>query len=95
MGHNKHVRLHGSKFSGILLAYATLAPTYWVDVSDTWTERLQLLAIHQSQFEKKLKAIEGMITNWAASQGERAGVTFAEQFRVQCYRNGEEVPHGG
>lgn len=81
-----------AKFTGWVLRFATMAPNFVVNVDKVWTERLDLLAVHASQFSgEKLKFIQGHIADNAVEQAGDAGFSFGEAFR--CVRFDDGAPH--
>ncbi len=70
-------------FKGWYLCFSSIAPNYAVDVDKVWSDRLDMIAIHASQFSgKKLEMIRGMFAESAANQGEPFGYSFAESYRA-------------
>ncbi|RYG70704.1 hypothetical protein EON77_13625 [bacterium] len=66
-----------------LLRFGTRAPNLWVDTSDSWDQRSELLAVHKSQFfGSKLPRIREMVYSRAEADGERGGFDLAEAFRA-------------
>jgi LmbE family N-acetylglucosaminyl deacetylase len=79
-------------FHGWVLHFSTQAPNYAVDVSDVWSERLELVGIHKSQFAgEKLKRILAFIADGAVEQGEPKGFTFGEAFRAEQFDGGFQI----
>ena len=65
------------------MLFATRAPNYFVDISDDWFGKKDLLAVHASQFHgEKLEWIANMVASHAEQYGEQAGVGMAEGFRA-------------
>ena len=65
-----------------ILRFGTRAPNLYVDTSDLWEKRSELLAIHKSQFfGDRLEMIRGMVQERAMETGEVGG-----------FRNGRSVP---
>lgn len=66
-----------------LLRFSTHAPNLWIDTSDLWDRRSDLLAIHKSQFYgERLERIRGMVYGRAEEDGRRGGFDLAEAFRA-------------
>jgi LmbE family N-acetylglucosaminyl deacetylase len=66
-----------------LVQFSTSAANFAVDITDSWSEKRRLLAVHKSQFHgRKQRFIEDMLRNRAAQDGALAGVPLAEAFRV-------------
>lgn len=81
-----------ARFTGWHLRFATMAPTYVVDVDSIWTERLDLLAIHRSQFSgEKLNRIRAFIADGAVEQAGELGFSFGEAFRCSRMLDGRIV----
>ena len=79
-------------FTGWTLHFSTLSPNYVVNVDKVWAERVDLLAIHKSQFSgEKLKRIQAFIADSAAEQGESSDITFGEAFRAEEFQGGFQV----
>lgn len=93
MSHQDHRRsgdaaLLAAKLTGIpkwCLLYSTIAANFFVDISDDWDKKQELLAIHRSQFSgSHLEKVTNMVGSLAEEDGNLAGVGFAEGFR--CVR---------
>lgn len=70
-------------FKGWLLMFSSRAPNFIVDIDKYWSEKLELLAIHKSQFEgAKLKWIQDFRADAAAKDGTREGYSFGEGYRA-------------
>jgi len=81
-----------AKFTGWHLRFATMAPTFAVDVDSVWTERLDLLAIHKSQFSgEKLSRIRAFIADGAVEQAGEQGFSFGEAYRCSRMLGGKIV----
>lgn len=66
-----------------IMLFSTRAPNYFVDITDDWPAKKDLLAIHASQFHgEKLEWIANMVAGNAEQYGEQAGVGMAEGFRA-------------
>lgn len=59
---------------------ATEQPDTWVDVTDTFEQKLAALAEHRSQFTRA--QVEPFVRDWAARSGAAIGVPYAEAFKV-------------
>jgi LmbE family N-acetylglucosaminyl deacetylase len=78
-----------AKFTGWVLQFSTRAQNYAVNVDKEWTERLELLAIHASQFSgERLRFIQAHIADSAVAQAGDAGFSFGEGFRCVRFENG-------
>jgi LmbE family N-acetylglucosaminyl deacetylase len=51
-----------------------------VDISETFTKKVQALSMHKSQFAN-FPVIEKMVTGWARMAGKEKGFKFAENFK--------------
>lgn len=82
-----------AKFSGWVLMFSTQAGNYVVNVDKEWSERLELLAIHASQFSgEKLKRIQGFIADSAVAQAGNREFSFGEAFRCVRFVEGKPQP---
>lgn len=73
-----------------LVRFSTSAPNYVRDITDEWAEKMELLAIHESQFYGSVLArVRGIVERNAKRDGAKLGVRFAEGFR--CERLGGGV----
>lgn len=80
-----------SRYTGWVLHFSTMAPNYVVNVDRFWPERIELLAIHKSQFyAERLQRIEGMITNRAKADAE-PGFQHGEGLRCVRYEAGRPL----
>ena len=93
MSHQDHRRAGDASLPAVRKAgvplwhmmFSTNAANFYVDISDVWTEKEKLLAIHASQFNgERLERVTNMVGSSAEADGEAAGVTLAEGFR--CIR---------
>lgn len=67
----------------LVLLFATMAPSFTVDISRHYDQKLSLLSGHKSQFdETRMGHVEGMLWDAAESAGQRIGVELGENFRV-------------
>lgn len=67
------------------LLFSSLAPNFFIDITDTWDQKKALLAIHKSQFNgAKLEKVANMVASTAEDEGEKGGFTLGEGFR--CVR---------
>jgi LmbE family N-acetylglucosaminyl deacetylase len=74
-------------FRGWLCRFSTSAPNFAFDVSDVWRAKMELVAIHQSQFfGERLNRIRAMIERRDAEFGRLIGVVKAEGVRVSRYQ---------
>lgn len=65
-----------------LMRFSTLAPNYVRDITDDWTTKSELLAVHESQFHgERLERVRGLVASRAEEDGERVGVPLGEGFR--------------
>ncbi|CAN5453484.1 hypothetical protein BH11ARM1_BH11ARM1_11710 [soil metagenome] len=65
-----------------LMMFSTMAPTTTRDVTNVWSERIELLGIHKSQWTgEKLDRIQGMITTTAQEQAADTMAAYGEDFR--------------
>lgn len=60
----------------------TLNPDTFVDVSDTFEQKITALLHHKSQLDE---SVADMVRKWGAESGEKHGVTYAEQFKVMRF----------
>ena len=62
---------------------ASANPDTWIDITGTLERNIQALHQHASQFVDHLSAERAaeMVRGWAAQNGERAGIPYAEAFR--------------
>jgi LmbE family N-acetylglucosaminyl deacetylase len=73
------------------LRFSTRAPNHLVDVTQEWASKMELLAVHESQFRgDRLSWITEMVEGRARESGERIGVQYAEGLR--CARIGAAAP---
>ena len=79
-----------AKFTGWLMRYSTQAPNFVVDVSKVWEARLDMLAIHASQFSgQKLKFIQDGRTESSMQEGELRNYNYGEAFRCSKFDQGQ------
>jgi LmbE family N-acetylglucosaminyl deacetylase len=71
--------LEPHKVREVLLSGA-IAPDTWIDVGDTLTLKCAALKAHASQVGTG-DWVDGLLRGWAAREGKRAGVTYAESYR--------------
>ncbi|MER3495653.1 MAG: hypothetical protein C4320_01820, partial [Armatimonadota bacterium] len=70
-----------------LLRFSTHAPNLFVDTSELWDARSELLAIHRSQFYgEKLARFREIVYGSAEDAGRRAGFDLAEAYRATKLR---------
>lgn len=71
-----------AEFKGWIMMFDSIAANFAVGVDKVWSERLDLLAIHESQFSgKKLDWIKDFRTDAAVEDAALTNATFAEGFR--------------
>jgi LmbE family N-acetylglucosaminyl deacetylase len=61
--------------------FGTDSPDIWVDIGETFTQKIEAIAQHVSQI-KDIADIEREIGDWNRSLGESKGFTYAEAFKV-------------
>ncbi|MEZ0327068.1 MAG: PIG-L deacetylase family protein [Fimbriimonas sp.] len=90
LSHQDHRRagdaaLLAAKTAGVplwLMMFSTNAANYYVDITDVWPDKEELLKIHASQFHgERLERVTNMVASSAEKDGEAANVTHAEGFR--------------
>ena len=70
-----------------LMQFSTHAPNHFVDISDVWTAKKSLLAIHKSQFHgDRLQMVVNLVGSRAQDEGKQIGVAYAEGFRCTRLR---------
>ena len=70
-----------------LLQFSTHAANHYVDISDVWKIKKQLLTIHASQFHgDRLRMVTDMVGGRARDEGKAIGVAYAEGFRCTRLR---------
>jgi LmbE family N-acetylglucosaminyl deacetylase len=78
------VAIKDAGFHGWLMRFNSRAPNFAVDVTPEWQAKMQLIAIHRSQFfGRRLAMAQRMLTRSARAAGQRIGVTYAEAFRCE------------
>jgi LmbE family N-acetylglucosaminyl deacetylase len=82
-GENAMLALEKWSGSCTVALYSTRAPNCWVDITRYWFGKKELVAVHESQFYgERLQWITGMLAERATEEGERAGLSMAESYRV-------------
>ena len=72
-----------SGFPLTLMRFSTMHGNAFIDVTQKWDQRWDLLAIHKSQFtDLAMGRVRGIIVGSATTAGKRIGVEYAEPFRV-------------
>lgn len=72
-----------ANFRGWLCRFSTSAPNFAFDVSDAWQSKMDLVAMHRSQFYgERLTRIRAMIERRDSESGKWIGVEKAESVRV-------------
>ena len=70
------------------MMFSTVAPNYFIDISEQWPAKEKLLQVHKSQFHgERLEKVTNMVAYSAEQDGEASGTTYAEGFR--CIRVGD------
>ncbi|MDW7738527.1 MAG: PIG-L deacetylase family protein [Bacillota bacterium] len=63
--------------------YYTAYPNTFIDVSDTWAQKLKALSCHKSQFrDDQLEMFKELLTMKAREIGKEEGYKYAESFKV-------------
>jgi len=82
-GHATEIAAAREGFDGWLCRFSTAAPNFALDVTDVWPRKMELVAVHKSQFYgDRLERIRNLIGNRDSSAGEFIGVGKAEALRV-------------
>ncbi len=61
--------------------FGTDSPDLWVDIGETFTQKIKAIAQHVSQIND-IADIERETGDWNRSLGESKGFTYAETFKV-------------
>lgn len=82
-GRNALLAIERLGWKGTLGLYNSRAPNCYVDVTGDWFGKLELIALHESQFGgSRTGFIGGMLTRRAQETGREAGYTLAEGLRI-------------
>ena len=65
----------------------TLEPDTWVDISDTFEDKIEALVQHRSQVSEE--RVRGFVENFNGENGRVVGVKYAEMFRVMKFYDEE------
>lgn len=90
MQHSDHLRSGAATEQAVkscpsakwLLRFSTHAANYYVDISEVWPIKEELLMIHKSQFNKdRMSMVMSIVGSRAQADGRAIGVPFAEGLR--------------
>jgi LmbE family N-acetylglucosaminyl deacetylase len=82
-GRNALLAIERMGWTGTLGLYNSRAPNCFIDVTADWFGKMELIAIHESQFGgSKNGFIGGMLTRRAQEAGQEAGFPLAEALRI-------------
>jgi LmbE family N-acetylglucosaminyl deacetylase len=71
-----------------LMRFSTRAANWYADITPVWRQKRELIAIHKSQFSgDRHDFVIEMVGNRAKTEGELAGVAYAEGFRCSRLRS--------
>jgi LmbE family N-acetylglucosaminyl deacetylase len=67
-----------------LCRFSTVGANFYVDITDVWDRKEQLLAVHKSQFNgDRLRRVSNMVAGNAEKDGEAIDVGLAEGYRCE------------